>query len=140
MVSSSGCVFCRIVAGAASARMVARFPDVVAFLPLRPAVLGHTLVVPKRHIAGIDGLDRSTAHALTDAVLDVAARVQAVVCPAGLNVVQSTGAAASQSVFHLHVHVVPRTVGDGLPDLWPLPREWPAGELELIAQRLASAG
>jgi len=120
--------------------MVARFPQVVAFLPLRPAVVGHTLVVPKRHIAGIDGLDRSTAHALTDAVLDVAARVQAVVCPAGLNVVQSTGAAAAQSVFHLHVHVVPRTLGDGLTVLWPLPREWPAGELDVITQRLASAG
>jgi len=139
-VLSPDCVFCRIVAGAASARMVARFPDVVAFLPLRPAVLGHTLVVPKRHIAGIDGLDRSTAHALTDAVLDVAARVQAVVRPAGLNVVQSTGAAATQSVSHLHVHVVPRTVGDGLPALWPLPREWSAGELDVIAQRLAAAG
>ena len=119
--------------------MVARFPEVVAFLPLRPAVLGHTLVVPKSHVAGIDGLDRSTAHALSDAVLDVAARVQAVVRPAEIERGAEHGGGGDAVGSHLHVRVVPRTLGDELPALWPLPREWPAGELDVIAQRLASA-
>jgi histidine triad (HIT) family protein len=115
--------------------MVATYAEVVAFLPLQPAVLGHTLVAPKRHVAGIEDLDRATGHALSDAVLDVAARVRAVLGPAGLNVVQSSGTAATQSVFHLHVHVVPRNPGDRLPVLWPPPRDWPEEDLDLIVRK-----
>jgi histidine triad (HIT) family protein len=75
-------------------------------------------------------------HALSDAVAAVARRVMAVLLPGGLNVVQSTGSPATQTVAHLHVHVVPRTVGDGLPDLWPPPRDWPEAELDDIARAL----
>lgn len=136
MAEDPGCVFCRIVTGEAPARIVARFPQAVAFLPLRPAVPGHTLVVPRRHLISPLDLDAATGHALTDAVLAVARRVAAVIEPEGLNIVQSTGAVASQTVAHLHVHVVPRASGDGLPGLWPPSRDWKPQELDRIAAAL----
>ncbi len=108
----------------------------VAFLPLRPAVAGHTLVIPPRHVTSPLELDPDTAHGLTDAVLAVARRVVRVLAPEGVNLVQSTGAVASQTVPHLHVHIIPRTSGDGLPDLWPPSRDWPAAALDDLADRL----
>lgn len=133
------CAFCRIAAGSAPARIVAAYADAVAFLPLNPATAGHTLVVPRRHIAGVTDLDAATAHALADAVLDVARLIDSALHPEGFNVVQSTGAAATQTVFHLHVHVVPRMRGDGLPSPWPPSRAWPADTLDAIAARLRAA-
>lgn len=124
------------MAGRAPARIVARFDGAMAFLPLRPATAGHTLVVPRVHVTSPVELDTATAHQLTNAVLAVARRVMGVVGPEGLNVVQSTGAVASQTVVHLHVHVVPRSGGDGLPGLWPPGRDWDPGELDRIAAAL----
>ena len=129
-------MFCRIVAGGEPARIVARFDGAVAFLPSRPATAGHTLVVPRVHVVSPVELDMAPAHQLTDAVLAVARRVMQVIGPDGLNVVQSTGAVASQTVAHLHVHVVPRTGGDGLPGLWPPGRDWDHDELDRIAATL----
>lgn len=136
MTEDPGCVFCRIVSGEAQARMVARFVQAVAFLPLRPAAPGHTLVIPRRHLTSPLDLDAATGHALTEAVLTVARRVAAVLEPEGLNIVQSTGAVASQTVSHLHVHVVPRAGGDGLPELWPPSRDSEPTELDRIAAAL----
>lgn len=140
MTTSPACVFCQIVAGTAPARIVASSTGAIAFLPLRPAVAGHTLVLPRQHLTRVLDMDRQTAHAVTDVVLDVAARIQAAFGPDGLNIVQSTGAAASQTVPHLHVHVVPRSVGDALPALWPPQHDWPATVLDQLAQRLREAG
>jgi histidine triad (HIT) family protein len=140
MAADPECEFCRIVAGRAPARVVARFEGAVAFLPLRPAVAGHTLVVPHRHVTSPVEMDAATGHALSDAVVAVARRVDTVLCPEGLNVVQSTGAVASQTVPHLHVHVVPRSSGDGLPVLWPPGRDWAPQELDRMAASLRTAG
>lgn len=133
------CTFCRIAAGRAPARVVVDYGGVLAFLPLRPASAGHTLVIPRRHVMGITDLDTPTAHELTDAILAVARIVESAFHPDGLNVVQSTGAAATQTVFHVHVHVVPRRVGDDLPSPWPPPRTWSADELDAVAARLRAA-
>ena len=136
VTTDPGCVFCRIVSGRDPARVVARFTGAVAFLPLRPATAGHTLVVPRGHVSSPVELDAEAAHQLTDAVLAVTRHVMRVLGPEGLNVVQSTGAVASQTVAHLHVHVVPRTNGDGLPGLWPPGRDWNPAELDRIAAGL----
>lgn len=136
MTTDRGCVFCRILAEESPARIVARFPQAVAFLPLRPAVPGHTLVVPHRHLTSPIDMDAATAHALADAVLAVARRVAAVMEPEGLNIMQSTGAVASQTVAHLHVHVVPRASGDGIPGFWPPGQDTEPLELDRIAAAL----
>ena len=90
-----------------------------AFFPLNPATDGHTLVVPRRHVADLFELDAETAGHLTRATLRVAAALRAAFTPEGMNVVNSAGAAASQTVRHLHVHLVPRWTGDRMGWIWP---------------------
>jgi histidine triad (HIT) family protein len=114
------CPFCEIIAGDdPDARVVLRDSDVIAFFPLEPATLGHTLVVPRRHVRDIYDVDDALAGRLAEATLKVARAVRAAMKPDGLNVIQSNGDAATQSVMHLHVHVVPRQSGDALGRIWP---------------------
>lgn len=136
MTSVPECVFCRIVSDAAPARIVGRLPGAVAFLPLRPAATGHVLVVPNGHVTSPVEMGGVAGRDLADAVLVIARRVLEVLQPEGLNILQSTGAAATQSVDHLHVHVVPRAHGDGLPALWPPGRQWAERDLDRIAAAL----
>ena len=109
-----GCVFCEIVAGEAEAFVVAADDRAVAFLDIRPLATGHTLVVPTRHVSGL--LDGGAQILVEMApVLEETARLLVGRLSAdGINVFQSTGAAAGQEVFHLHVHLLPRWRGDGV--------------------------
>jgi histidine triad (HIT) family protein len=127
------CPFCAIIAGRAFVREVMRSDMVVAFLPDVPAVLGHTLIVPRKHLANIWAVDRYDAYDLADATRQVAAAVAEVTNAEGMNIIQSNGVVAGQSVFHLHIHVVPRHHGDRMPRLWPADMEWPAAQLDSIA-------
>lgn len=114
------CPFCEIVRrGDADAREVFRDENVVAFFPTDPATLGHTLIIPTEHIPDIWSLDEESAEYLSVASLKVARAVREALQPDGLNIIQSNGEVATQSVFHLHVHVVPRWIGDGMGDFWP---------------------
>ena len=114
------CPFCEIVQrDDPDAREVYRDQHVVAFFPHNPATLGHTLVIPRIHVPEIWTLDRSTAEQLADATTRLAAAVKRAVNPDGLNVIQSNGSAASQTVFHLHIHLVPRWEGDPIGHIWP---------------------
>lgn len=115
---SRTCAFCDIVAGTAPAQVVLDEPDVVAFLDRRPVFPGHTLVVPRAHHVTFGDLPQD----LMSTVLAAAQRVSRVM-PQALGA-QGTFVAmnniVSQSVPHLHVHVVPRTKGDGLRGFfWP---------------------
>jgi histidine triad (HIT) family protein len=106
------CEFCSIVAGDDRATVVHEWPDALAILPRRGGVTaGHVLILPRVHV-----LDASTDPAVTAAVMGYAAELMADM-PAA-NLITSKGAPASQTVFHLHVHVVPRRPGDGLPLPW----------------------
>jgi histidine triad (HIT) family protein len=89
--------------------------------PLHSAALGHTLVIPRRHISDLGALERDAAHSLTDAVLLLAGAIRRGLSPDGLNVIASVGAAATQTELHVHVHLVPRWKGDAFGDLWPRP-------------------
>jgi len=114
------CPFCEIVQrDDPDAREVYRDQHIVAFFPHNPATLGHTLVIPRIHVPDIWTLDRSTAEQLADATTRLAAAVKRAVNPDGLNVIQSNGSAASQTVFHLHIHLVPRWEGDPIGHIWP---------------------
>ncbi|WP_392507846.1 HIT family protein [Naumannella halotolerans] len=114
------CPFCEIVQrDDPDAREVYRDEHVVAFFPLEPATLGHTLVIPREHLADIWALDGATAGHLAQATLRVADAVRKAMNPEGLNIIQSNGEAATQTVPHLHVHVVPRWHGDAVGRIWP---------------------
>ena len=115
-----GCPFCEIVQrDDPDAREVYRDEHVVAFFPTEPAVLGHTMVVPREHVPDIWSLSDETAEHLARATVRLAAAVREAVEPEGLNIIQSNGEAATQSVFHLHVHLVPRWDGDAIGPIWP---------------------
>ncbi|MFF1353364.1 HIT family protein [Streptomyces sp. NPDC058297] len=133
------CPFCRIAAGTGPARLVSTGQDVIAFLPLRPVHPGHVLVVPRRHLEDIWDLDEATATAVSRTVLRVAHAVRAVFRPDGLNVIQSSGAAATQTVPHLHVHVVPRFTDDRMGTIWPTPADGSPLALDEAASRLSRA-
>lgn len=103
------CVFCRIVAGSEPATVVRRWSDAIAIVPLNPVVAGHVLVIPIRHVQ--DYLEDPAVTGM------VAARASEI-APHPSNLITSAGAEATQSVYHLHVHVVPRRENDGLALPW----------------------
>jgi histidine triad (HIT) family protein len=119
------CEFCKIVAGEADARVVNATEHTVAFFPLKPAVLGHTLVVPTVHVPDIFALSEPIAAAVGQAVLAGAHAIKRALSPDGLNIINSAGAAASQTIFHLHVHLVPRWTDDRVGNIWPPSEPWP---------------
>ena len=118
--STPSCPFCEIVQrDDPDAREVYRDDHVAAFFPTEPATLGHTLIIPRQHIPDIWSLDEETAKRLASATLRVSNAVKFAMKPSGLNIIQSNGEVATQTVFHLHVHVVPRWDGDAMGSIWP---------------------
>ncbi|MFD5564972.1 HIT family protein [Kitasatospora griseola] len=108
----TSCVFCAIAAGTAPAVVVCEWPDAIAIRPRSGGVNpGHLLVIPRAHVADV-GSDPVVSAAVMARAAELAADLPAA------NVITSKGSAATQTVFHLHIHVVPRADGDGLPLPW----------------------
>ena len=105
------CVFCRIVFGVEPAQIVEDWGTVMAIVPLNPVTTGHLLVIPKAHVQDAGELPTLTGNVFAMAAI-VARDFEA------FNLITSAGRAATQSVFHFHVHVVPRQPGDGLALPW----------------------
>ena len=133
----AGCLFCDIVAGDVDADVVLDTEQVVGFLDIRPLFKGHTLLVPRRHVVTLPDLPAE----LRDPFLAAGQRLAAAML-AGLGAQGSFVAmnnTVSQSVAHLHLHVVPRTKGDGLRGFfWPRTR-YADGESSAYAARLRAA-
>lgn len=108
----TACVFCEIVAGRAPATMVREWPDALAIVPLGPVVDGHTLVIPKTHVP-----DFASDPDVSAATMRRAAELMRWT-PRPMNLITSRGREATQSVFHLHLHMVPRAANDGLALPW----------------------
>jgi histidine triad (HIT) family protein len=113
------CKFCQIVRGEQPACIVGETTDTIAFFPLNPVSLGHTLVIPKAHVTDLWSADYSLSISLIQAVIRVGAAIKQALRPHGMNLVSSYGGAASQTIFHLHLHVVPRWEGDRIGNIWP---------------------
>jgi histidine triad (HIT) family protein len=132
-----GCLFCDIASGRVEADVVLAEEHLVGFLDHRPLMKGHTLLVPRRHVVTLPDLPAD----LRDPFLEAAQRL-ATAMVEGLGVQGSFVAmnnTVSQSVPHLHLHVVPRTKGDGLRGFfWPR-RRYHEGESEEYAERLRNA-
>ena len=101
-------IFEKIIDREIPANIVYEDKDVIAFMDAFPIVKGHTLVVPKQPIENIFDLDEETGAKVMRVITKVSNAVNDAFEPAGLNVVQNNGAYASQSVFHLHFHIIPR--------------------------------
>ena len=106
------CIFCAIVRGDAPARVVHEDERTLAFMDLFPLTRGHALVIPKVHSDSVLDADPADAAAVMLSAQRVAQAAMRAFEPDGLNLLQTNGAAAMQTVFHLHVHVLPRYVGD----------------------------
>ncbi len=133
--SSAACLFCGIVSGEVSSYRVLDEPDMVAFLDTRPVFKGHTLVVPRRHLDTLLDLPAELAPPFLDAVQRVATALSDVLGAQGTFV--AVNSVVSQSVPHLHCHVVPRTKGDGLRGFfWPRTRYADDAEAQDYAARL----
>lgn len=138
MARDLGCPFCDIVASEGSARVVFRERGVTAFFPDEPATLGHILIVPNDHVPDVWNLDQGTARNLASEVLRVSHAVRNTLHPDGLNVIQSNGQAASQTVQHLHVHVLPRWTDDAVGEIWPESPQWPDSDLASTQESVAN--
>lgn len=139
-MTNSNCAFCEIVAGGQpSVHEVYRDNDVVAFFPLEPATHGHTLIVPTRHVANVWGMKDAELSAVSVATGKLAKAIRDTLSPDGLNVVQSNGQAATQTVEHLHVHLVPRWAGDRMPQIWPAGTEETPSSINQAATVLRAA-
>ncbi|MBQ1037987.1 HIT family protein [Micromonospora sp. C81] len=134
----SGCVFCGIVAGEVPAFKVADTPDGVAFLDTRPVFKGHVLVVPRVHLVTLAELRSDLLPGYFALVQRLAVAVETGLGAGGTFVAMNNK--VSQSVPHLHTHVVPRTKGDGLRGFfWPRTRYEDDADARTHADRVAAA-
>jgi histidine triad (HIT) family protein len=134
----SGCRFCAIVAGSAPGFVVLDSPEAVGFLDVRPVFKGHVLVVPRAHVDTLTDLPDRAVGPFFGEVRRVAAAVETGLAAGGTFVAVNNR--VSQSVPHLHVHVIPRTKGDGLRGfLWPRRRYADDAEAAAYRDRIAAA-
>lgn len=108
------CKFCAIIRGDAPAVIVHKWNDVIAIVPLGPVTDGHVLVIPRKHVADA-AEDRITTGMTFLRAAELAAERER---DGAFNLITSRGVDATQTVFHLHVHIVPRRANDGLPLPW----------------------
>jgi histidine triad (HIT) family protein len=119
----SDCIFCAIAAGEMPAEIVHADERTVAFLDIFPAARGHVLVIPRAHADDIHGADPADLAACAQTARLMAGRVSRALGADGVTITQANGRAAGQTVFHYHVHVIPRMDGDGVL------RSWQPGEM-----------
>ena len=136
------CIFCAIVAQRAEASVVYEDETVVAFMDLNPVTPGHLLVVPRKHAVGLEDLDAATSAHVWSVGQDMAAALRRsdMRC-AGINVLLCDGEVAFQTVFHFHLHVIPRYAGDGwaiIPKAAERARSLLDGDAEAIKRAIAS--
>lgn len=131
----SDCVFCKIVARRIPATIVHEDADTLAFMDIGQVNPGHVLVACKAHVENIFGLSETQAATVFRAAAKVARAVRAAFDPPGLSVYQANGKPAGQTVFHFHLHVLPRHDGDGMQLVWPV-KNPPREQLEAYAARI----
>ena len=126
------CLFCQIVAGELPATVVGEDERTVSFMDINPATRGHALVIPREHAADLLEIGQEDLAAVAAAAKRLAACAKEALGADGVNLINSCGAAAWQTVFHFHVHVIPRYRDDPLKLPWvPAPGD---------ADEIAAAG
>ncbi len=136
--SMSDCIFCKIVNGEIPSAKVFENEDVIAFLDISQVTKGHTLVVPKVHKENIYELTPEIARKIFEVVPKIANSIKEQFQPVGLNLLNNNGEKAGQSVFHYHMHIIPRYgKGDGFGAVWKShAEEYTPQELQEIASTI----
>jgi histidine triad (HIT) family protein len=129
------CLFCKIIAGELPSQRVDEDERTVAFMDISPATRGHALVVPRNHATDLLAADPEDIAAVAVAAQRLAGRAVRQLGADGVNLLNSCGAAAWQTVFHLHMHVIPRYADDPLKLPW-VPSQGDADEIAATAELL----
>lgn len=136
MLAAMDCIFCGIVAGDVPARVIAETEDCLAFMDINPATYGHALVIPKRHATDLIDIPAQDLARCTVLAQEIAGRALDNLGADGVNLVNSCRPAAWQTVFHFHIHVVPRYAGrDGLSLPW-VPAPGDPAQIDQAAEAL----
>jgi histidine triad (HIT) family protein len=136
-----GCILCAIVAETTPAERVYEDDAVVAVMDINPATTGHVIIIPKSHSSDLWHISTEDAQRVMAASVQVAHMIHEALRPDGMNLVHATGPAAWQTVFHFHMHLVPRYEGDGLVPPWPLDHRGVEGPgPREVADRIRLAG
>ncbi len=130
----SECIFCKIVEGSISSYKVFENENCYAFLDIFPANRGHTLVIPKNHVKDIHEADAKTYSDVAATAKHVADLLQRQLGSDGTTVFQMSREAGWQTVFHLHMHVIPRWDNDGLHKPWDIAPAQESDLLEVLQQ------
>jgi histidine triad (HIT) family protein len=138
MVSDPNCIFCKIVAGTIPCFKLHEDGETLAFMDINPVHDGHCLVIVKAHYPTLFELPSAAFAAAGRAAIKVATAVNAALKPDGLNLLQANGPGAAQSVPHFHLHVLPRSMNDGLAVNWTL-KPGDRQRIAEIAERIRAA-
>ena len=134
-MNAGDCIFCRMVAGQIPVTKVYEDEIVLAFLDIGPISDGHTLVIPKQHFERLHDCPPDLLGEVASRLGRIAGAVVAAMNADGYNLLCNNGRAAGQLIEHLHFHIVPRNVGDGVFDRWPS-YGYPHGKIERIADKI----
>lgn len=134
----SDCVFCKIIEGRIPSNKVYEDALTLAFMDIGQVNPGHVLVAVKPHVENIYGLDDALAATVFQTAARVARAVKKAYTPEGVTLYQANGPAAGQTVFHFHLHLVPRYDKDGMHLTWPA-KNPPREQLEANAARIRNA-
>jgi histidine triad (HIT) family protein len=138
MGNMSDCIFCKIINGEIPSAKVYEDEDVFAFLDISQVTKGHTLVIPKAHHANVYELPEDVAGKLFAVIPKITNAVKKAYNPIGLNLLNNNGEAAGQTVFHYHLHIIPRYgKGDGFGAVWKTHNnDYTQEQLQEIAQTI----
>lgn len=136
----SDCIFCKIIKGDIPAARIYEDDHVLAFLDISQVTKGHTLVIPKVHKENVYELTDEVAANYFKAIPKISRAINGAFEPVGLNVLQNNGEAAGQSVFHFHMHMIPRYgKGDGFGAVWKTHQdEYKQEDYQTIAAQISS--
>ena len=131
----SDCIFCKIANGEIPSATVYEDSVCRVILDVNPANKGHALIIPKEHFDNIYSIDAETAAKIFTIATEVAKAQKAELNPDGLNILQNNGEAAGQTVFHFHMHLVPRYIKDNVTMTW-IPGKADTEELSTLSKAL----
>ncbi|MHC4226592.1 MAG: HIT family protein [Planctomycetota bacterium] len=131
-MSADNCLFCKMVDGQIPVTKVYEDEDVLVFLDIGPISDGHTLVIPKQHFERLDDCPAELLGRVFSSLGKIAGAVATAMNSDGYNLLCNNGRAAGQIVEHLHFHIIPRNIGDGLFGNWPS-YKYEEGKMEAIA-------
>lgn len=133
----NNCIFCKITAGEIPSSTLYEDEDFKVIMDISPAAKGHAILIPKKHSANLYELDDVSASKTLLVAKKVAAAMQEELKCEGLNLLQNNGEAAGQTVFHFHMHLIPRWKGDQVRTTWPQ-GNYEAGEAAALAAAISA--